>query len=161
MIRTSKSTSEKATVHTLLAGLIVAVVILFAFDPARRLFEHRILGRPWLKATIALSPSPDSSPDVIYRVEARTRVNADWRVWTETADGRRICSQEGPAHYERNQPVEIWSWDSWYINGCDVPKEPYRICIRYIISTPIWARDVSRPFCSAFVEKPAEADVDP
>lgn len=161
MIRTSKRTSEKATVHTLLAGLILAVVILFAFDPARRLFEHHILGHPWLEATIDLSPSPDGSPDVVYGVKAKTTVSGDWRVWTETADGRRICSQDGPADYEKSQPVEIWSWEGWYINGCDVPKEPYSVCIRYSISTPAWARDVSRPFCSALVGKSGEVNAGP
>ena len=46
MLRASKSTPERNATRTLMTGLIVGLLILFTFDPIRRLFEHHVLERP-------------------------------------------------------------------------------------------------------------------
>ena len=161
MFRENKGTANQDAVRTLMAGLVISLVILFLFDPARRLFQHHVLRQPWIEATIAVATKAGARPDLIYGVRARTTVSAEWRTWTESASGSRICIQEGPGHYERNQPVERWAWDAWFVNGCDVPEEPYRVCIRYGILTPRWARDVSRPFCSNLVRSEASVGAVP
>ncbi len=147
MLRADKSTPDKNAVRTLMAGLAIALVIFLGFDPARRLYEHHVLDEPWMESSIVLVPSSDGYPDILHQADLRTTIHTDTRVWSESATGRLLCRVDGSRTFGAGQVNELWSWNA-LLGVCQVPDEEFRICVRYSIAAPLWARDVIGPFCS-------------
>lgn len=147
LFRAPKGTANYNAYKTLSAGVVGALAILLLTDPALRLWDTALRGRPWIDSTLTLRPGP-SGPLVEDRTAATYPVSGERRVWVEGADGLRFCDGERNDGWEGTSD-RIWTFHA-FTEGCEAPAVPFRVCTSFVVQTPRGARGSFGPFCSAF-----------
>lgn len=136
-------------------------------DQWDRYFAHR----PFIVASVeVIPPSAENSdthvghenaPRIIYRTFTHQQIDATWIASIFSVNGDRLAARRGHGSYPKQPPDNhIWTWDAFFENeyatgAPDVPKQPFRVCVRYIAEardsgvqdeTPIYCSSIYDPF---------------
>ncbi|GHE88192.1 hypothetical protein GCM10016455_05390 [Aliiroseovarius zhejiangensis] len=141
---------NKSTGLWTVAILLMWFALIFGKD-ARLYYDEHILPKPWITATVEIMDVGFDKPLILYKAEARVPVSGRWNAWIETFHNGvpvRGCRGSGRGDYAPNDlPPKPWKWVDFFERDCDVPDEPYQICLRYPVSTGSGAFGVFGPYC--------------
>lgn len=154
MVRIEKSTPNANASRTLLAGAIVALLILVGLDPALRLYDEYLRPTPWISADVRVVTPQEGKPLVGYTVDTKTNISGRWKAWVQNEAGVRRCGGSGQGDYAaRHGEEKVWDWAAWLGTDCAVPTTPFRLCVSYAVTTPRGAKGNFGPFCSELYGK--------
>jgi hypothetical protein len=154
-IRAEKTTRNADDLRTLLVGIIMAIVMLVAVEPAHRLRDVYLLERPLVSATVQVIQSHAGPIEVLYDADAVKPVDATWIATLYSAEDKRLATRRGKGAYTPEQDgPKSWSWDAFFATdfGAEAPPVPetaFYICVSYIARTlDTGVSDTTPAFCS-------------
>lgn len=160
MLRAEKTSQNHDDFKVLMAGVIVALLLMTLVPMITRGWDLYLAPRPFVQAsTIQLVPDQESNtPGVLYDADANRSVDATWVATIETGDEKDgplfLVSGHGSYSVKAEDEPKLWTWASWFDNGVgsripNVPTKPFVICVRYIsVAKGTEVTDESPKYCS-------------
>lgn len=151
--RGDKGTPNANAYKTLMTGVVAALGILIAADPAWQMWERYIKKRPWVTNDLTLVEGP-GAPLVRDVVVTSGFVSGSRSVWAEGADGLRLCGairsdswggDAGPERFER-----LWTFYAFTGGQCEGIARPFRLCSTFTLRSDHGVDVRDGPYCSGF-----------
>ncbi len=135
--------------------IIVGMVLMMIASNALPYWQDRLSQTPWVQAEITVLDEGLPIPRIQYGLEVDRPVSGEWRAYVEDGEGRRLATRYGQGRYlPRNSGQAIWTWSAFFDGGQrlapDVPDIPFRVCVRYHVTTSSNVERDLGPYCSGF-----------
>jgi hypothetical protein len=126
-------------------------IYLLLVTPLERLYERRIMPRPFISAAVEILPGV-FAPRISYDADAVIDMRGQWVATIYTADGLRLGSRRGKGSYSaREDGPRVWGWEAFFESTFlppAVPSKPFKVCVRYVAETDLGVVDYTPEFCS-------------
>lgn len=144
----------------LLAGGLMAIIILLAYPLVDEMFDKYLAPRPFVEALVKVKRvQGKAEPFILYDADATQNVKGTWiaSVYTVDPNGTktRVGSRRGDGAYtDREDKPKLWSWEAFFDNeqgyaAPNIPTEPFQVCVRYdVYTSDSNTHDRSPNFCS-------------
>lgn len=138
-MRVDKTTRNADDFRVLLAGAIMAIIIMLVQPLTVKFWDGFVAGRPFVTATVEIVYDQDAQQvKVLYDADAKQPTDAVWIGLIYGEDGERIFTRRGDGAYTTKEDnPRLWSWEAFWDNekGLAPPAIPtvaFKICLRYI-----------------------------
>jgi hypothetical protein len=138
-MRVDKTTRNADDFRVLMAGAIVAIIIMLVQPLTVKFWDGFVAGRPFVTATVEVVFDESSqSVKVLYDADAKQATDAIWIGTIQTEEGDRIFTRRGTGAYSTKvDNPRLWLWSAFWDNekgleDPEIPNEAFKICLRYI-----------------------------
>jgi hypothetical protein len=138
-MRVDKTTRNADDFRVLMAGAIIAIIIMLVQPLTVKFWDGFVAGRPFVTATVEVIFDEEAQEvKVLYDADAKQATDAVWIATIYADKGDRLFSRRGNGSYSTKiDNPKLWTWSAFWDNekGLDppeIPDEAFAICLRYI-----------------------------
>lgn len=154
--RAERTTRNADDLRVLLAGSIIAILLMLTLPLANRWWDEYGAQRPFIRGTVEIVQTAGfpHQPELRYRAQATRAISAVWVASVYTETGVRFGSRRGNGNYSPEQAeLKVWTWEAFFDNEAGappptIPTVPFKVCVRYIATTTSGVEDETPDYCS-------------
>ena len=124
-------------------GILILSMILFG----PRVWDY-VQGEPWITGSLSVVRASDGRYLIEDSITTNNPVYGDRQITLENRDGTVLCSSRWSGAWEATTKR---NWDLAALAGsnCHTPKEPFRVCSTFSVSSQSGRHRSFAPICSA------------
>jgi len=154
-LRAEKTTRNVDDFRVLMAGCMIAILLMVGSPFMQKMYDTFIQERPFMVATVEIVQEGDDEPFILYDPDAKEPVVGYWIASMVGQDDEQLITRRGEGSYTSAEDgPRKWTWAAFFDNGKGlnspgIPNVPFRICVRYDLTTrDSGAVDTTPNYCS-------------
>lgn len=149
----------------LMIGIGICIMMILTEPLFHKIWDRHFVSRPFITATVEVGLVPGRNQlMILYDADANQEVDGTWIASIHGLGQEQLATRRGDGSYNsKADDARFWTWDAFFHNKYntripEVPYEPFRVCVRYVVTArDSGEKDESPQYCSPVFdpEKPA------
>lgn len=140
-LRAEKTTRNVDDFRVLMAGCMIAIMLMVGGPFMQKMYDTFIQERPFMVATVEIVQEGNDEPFILYDTDPNEPVSGYWIASMVGEDGEQLLTRQGEGSYSNDVDLpHKWTWFAFFdndkgFNSPGIPNVPFRVCVRYDLTT--------------------------